>query len=149
MLLAEMRRELLAQHEGLRRLAREAKEAAERRARGDERARRELRAAVDFLGAALKAHNRREEELLGERIKTADAWGPDRAALMTDAHRSEHDDIVRSLEHAGRLEGDAEASRAVVDAIDDLLAHMAEEERTVLVAHVLSDVPTIPDSFIG
>ena len=137
MLLSEIRIELVGQHRELRRLAEQARRAAERLGQGDRAAGSEMQWSLSQLAEALGAHNAREAELLGDLIPTIDAWGPVRASLMSAHHREEHDALQAALGEA--IDAGTAAAALVAAVAERLLRHMDDEEREILDPRVLRD----------
>ncbi len=127
MLLPEMRAELLRQHEDIRALIVEVR-AAIARIRVHRVTADALRACLRAVDRALSAHHRCEEDVLCAELQSA-ASGPLRTALMTDRHRREHDHVQHALAQAAIVPDPLLAARAAERVIDDVLAHMALEER--------------------
>jgi hypothetical protein len=145
MLLSEMREELLAQHQGLRELAGAARETAEALVAGDASV-EIMRQRLAALGQALIAHNRREEELLGSIIRTIDAWGDVRAALLDEHHAAAHGELRRNLDDAFTTDDASLAARLTREAVEQLFEHMRIEERDVLSADAFRDDVVVIDA---
>jgi iron-sulfur cluster repair protein YtfE (RIC family) len=130
----EARTRLLEDHARLRVLLSEAEEVARRFLDGAPLL-EELRLALGLLRATLAEHNRAEEKLLEPMLRdAADTWGPARVSRMLEEHVAEHG-AIRAL-----LEGDELAvARLLPDFGEELMAHMAAEERTFLHPSVLPD----------
>jgi predicted ThiF/HesA family dinucleotide-utilizing enzyme len=139
-----MRTELLGQHQGLRALIEETRQAL----LGDDATKRPaLRECIGRLGAALRAHNAREEMLLRELLHSVDAWGPARVEIMDETHVEEHDGLLRAL--LGATGGATPESAAeVTRVLDRLEKHMAREEEIILAENVLRDDNVVID-YIG
>jgi hypothetical protein len=135
---SEIRDELLAQHASLRGRLETARLAVARWASG-EVSPSNLRLELAGLVRALESHNRLEEQMLRETVRTIDAWGPARVEIMTEAHAFEHRDLcdaVITVSLAGhRRNGVKEFDKCR----RRLLEHMAREEETFLNASVLRD----------
>jgi len=144
---SQIRVDLLEQHAALREMIRETRQAAERAQQGDLQL-EDLRILAIRLVGGLRAHNRQEEELLRGIIFTIDAWGPQRAAILSDEHVKEHDELegLLVLASAG---SDAAAVDCLVAGLDRILAHMAREEQTVLGSELLRDDGISIDYFGG
>jgi hypothetical protein len=137
-----VRAQLLEQHRQIRELMVTTKEVAVR-ARSGETDREELRATVASLADCVRAHNRREEELLLDFILTVDAWGPVRAAIMTAEHVKEHNRFDAAL--LGLRSASAENAGVGVIALIALLRdHMEREEAAFLGDDVLRDDAVVP-----
>ncbi len=122
-----MLKELLAQHNEIRRLIQAVRDAEPDVAQAQ---RAQLR-------AALTAHNAREEELLGTVLPGIDAWSEIRTAHMSDDHRAEHRDLEKLLDD-GRSDATAPRDETLA-LLDDILAHMRDEEALFLNEKVLRD----------
>jgi hypothetical protein len=139
----QIRTQLLTQHAELRALIEEVR-AAKGRARGGEpRGGDVLIALVDRLASALQAHNLCEERLLKGILVTVDAWGPARVEIMDERHSAEHKEI-----HAELLEASFEPER-IDHLLDQLILHMAHEERAFLNDEVLREDSILIDAFGG
>jgi hypothetical protein len=148
MKLSEIRTELLREHVALREQVSVTCTIMDRWVRG-ESLREQARASIAQLTDAFRQHNANEEALLHEYIKTVDAWGPARAAIMGEQHIREHEELYAALMNATMAADAASASRVVVRLLDRLLDHMAREEKVFLGEDVLCDeVPPI-DAFGG
>jgi hypothetical protein len=144
---SEIRVELLGQHAALRLMIQETCQVAERTGRG-ELLHEELRTLAVRLADGLRAHNRREEELLRRIIVTIDAWGPVRDAILSEQHVKEHNDLEAALVLAGTESSDAAAAAgSLVARLNHVLDHMAREEKAVLAADVLRDDTIVIDYF--
>src|SRR4029077_18845636 len=82
---SEIRTELLGQHQEIRLMIETTREAA-RRTQSDTSARSDLSACTVRLAHCIRTHNRREEEVLRELLRTIDAWGPERVQIMEEQH---------------------------------------------------------------
>lgn len=143
----QIRTELLRDHERLRKMTDEARKLAARGSSG-EPVIDELREAVAILAAVLRAHNLREEELLGGIIRSVDAWGPVRAEIMTEEHAQEHEEFFAAL--VGVQTTPVEfAGAGVMILLDRILEHMSCEEDAFLNEDVLRDDSVVTDSFGG
>lgn len=119
-----VRKNLLDQHENLRRLMRELEQALEEGSG--------VGPAVTALNDAWAAHIIAEEAVLVPILRDVDAWGPERVNKLIEQHREEHQVMLRKL--------DPIASKSELrSAVTELQAHMEEEEATNLAAKVLND----------
>ena len=144
---SQIRSELLKDHERLRTMMDEARKLAARASSG-EPVIDELRQTVALLADVLRAHNVREEELLGGFIRSVDAWGPVRAEIMTEEHAQEHEEFFAAL--LGVQTTPVEfAGAGVMLLLDRILQHMACEEDAFLSEDVLRDDLVVTDSFGG
>jgi hypothetical protein len=132
----DIRVELLAQHERLRRLIHEARDSAIARAVRSRDT--DLRALVDRLGDHLREHNVREEELLAVVLPTMDAWGTVRQEIMTESHVLEHGELLGALEGMRSSLGSGPCG-ALLATLDRILEHMVREEK------ILNDPLLRPD----
>src|SRR5579864_3451832 len=144
---SQIRSELLKDHERLRTMMDEARKLAARASSG-EPVIDELRQTVAILADVLRAHNVREEELLGGFIRSVDAWGPVRAEIMTEEHAQEHEEFFAAL--LGVQTTPVEfAGAGVMLLLDRILEHMACEEAVFLSEDVLRDDLAAIDYFGG
>jgi hypothetical protein len=107
--------------------------------------RQELDERVERLSFHLRAHNRREEELLRGMLATVDAWGPVRVEIMDERHAAEHADLLEGIAKIG-------SSSTFEDRViwlERLLMHMAVEEHDFLTADVLCDDSVVVDQVSG
>jgi len=108
----------------------------------------DLVTAVRLLADLVRRHNQREEQLLRDLIPTVDAWGEARAELMTDEHVREHGAIHGAL--LGMTRTPSEFAGAGMRLLfDQMLDHMAREERAFLNERVLRDDVVAIDPFGG
>jgi hypothetical protein len=146
MKLSDIRRELLEQHHQIRTLMTATHVVADDVLTGAG-SRDALRASLTRLAHALWAHNVREEELLRDVIPSVDAWGPARAAVMTDEHAKEHTRV-----HAALLDLRSTEDTSV-DSVLALVAlmrdHMDREEAVFLREDVLCDDVVVADQADG
>lgn len=128
--LKEVRKNLLAQHDNLRRLM------TELEAQLDSGAvfAPQLKAVRD----ALVAHNAAEEGVLLPILATIDAWGKERVEGMLAEHHEEHGLLVKKLEP-----GSSESS--VREMLAELRKHMKHEEETILAEKLLRDDVVVAD----
>jgi iron-sulfur cluster repair protein YtfE (RIC family) len=126
----EVRTELLAQHERLRRLATAAEAAARSFLRGGSAS--DLRQTIADLRQALADHNALEESVLEPILRGGDAFGSLRVERMIQEHRAEHTVMFESLDG-----DDLTVAELFPEFVEELIAHMAAEERTFLHPHVL------------
>ena len=145
---SEIRQELLEQHVALRAKIDATRIAAERW-KGGAPSREELRSCLAVLADGVRAHNRREEELLRDVIPSADAWGPARAEVMQETHVEEHRDMYEALIDAGAAADATTGVPPVIKLLDKMLEHMKREESSFLGADVLRDDAVTPDFFGG
>jgi hypothetical protein len=151
---SEIRSELLAQHEKVRAKMVEARCEAERCAAGVAPL-RPLKLCLCELANAMRMHNLREEELLGDVLPDVDAWGKARTETMRDEHVHEHQEIYATLlAFSACNDEDAASARepaaaAVLDLIARISSHIAYEEQAYLAEDVLTETTVPPDSFSG
>jgi hypothetical protein len=143
-----IRSELLEQHAKLRATIEEARRAVVHAHESDSM-RGELRSCVGRLGLGLRTHNRREEELLEGILFTVDAWGPERAEIMSAQHVAEHTELCTVLVDASATSDAAIVDGVLVAVLDQLLEHMAREEKAFLGEDVLRDDGIVVDQFSG
>jgi hypothetical protein len=130
---ADIRRDLIAQHDRVREhLARATRLSAEL-LRGDPVA-GALEDAIARLRRTVREHNAAEELVLEQMLVASGTAGPRRAARMVEEHGAEHA-MMRQL-----LEGsELEVAARMRDIAEQLDAHLAAEERTFLSPAVLRD----------
>lgn len=119
-----IRKNLLAQHENLRRLMGEVDKALAAGAG--------VAGAVKALHDACQAHNAAEEAVLVPILRELDAWGPERVKQLLDEHTEEHAVLLKKLDPAAGTD----VLRAALVQLRD---HMAHEEATNLAEDVLRD----------
>lgn len=128
----EVRTRLLEQHEGLRRMLREAIGVALRLLAG-EAVSRDLERRLRELRSAYAAHNHYEETVLEPLLIRDAGVGPARIARMLEEHVAEHRELEAFLTRPA-----AEIAPDLVDFVEQLEAHMQAEERTFLSPRALS-----------
>jgi hypothetical protein len=141
---SEIGTELRDQHRAIRAAMAETREVAVR-ARAGSAAAGELRASLQHLAEMVQAHNLREEELLRDVIPAIDAWGPARAAVMTDEHIGEHTRLYTALLTIPHTPAET-AGVGVVALIALMAEHMDREENAFLSDVLLRDEPPRPPS---
>jgi iron-sulfur cluster repair protein YtfE (RIC family) len=127
----ETRAELLAQHGEIRKLLAYAATIAADLLKGMPVESRFEQAMV-AVRAALLRHNQQEEAMLVPLLAGRDRWSAQRIARMVEEHTGEHATIQRMLVGPA-----LEVADRLGELIEDLDAHMAAEERTVLNPTVL------------
>ncbi len=138
--LAELRRELIEQHDQMRKLIAEVTALATRvRTKGGGRRAPELRKLLVTLERFLGAHHVAEERVLGPILAKIDAWGAERVALMEEEHRAQHRAVAQALAAAAKARSAQDLARAAVDVALALTAHMEDEERDLLNAELFRD----------
>jgi hypothetical protein len=144
---SEIRTELLEQHAHIRRMM-DATRVAAVRASAGECDGDELRASLVALADAVRTHNLREELLLRDVIPSVDAWGPTRAAIMTESHIKEHDRLFTALLGFRSTPVDI-AGAGIIALIALLRDHMDHEEAIFLREDVLRDDIVMSDQSAG
>lgn len=139
MKLSQIREELIAQHAELRRLAANITTEAAHVMQGEGASAEGLRALLARLDTALVAHNVREEALLRDELRTIDAWGPLREALMDDAHEAEHASIVRALRQTAMIDDAKVVAGQALEVVKRVVGHIEAEEREILHPDLLRD----------
>ncbi|MEW5743516.1 MAG: hemerythrin domain-containing protein [Myxococcota bacterium] len=129
MRLRDLRKQLLEQHAEIRRLVAQVEGALDERLSAAE-----LTARLDALKAAVVAHNQVEAHALEPILEHIDAWGPDRVKALVGEHRAEHEDV---LTHLGA--GTAADGGRLKALLAELVAHLAQEEKTLLTEKLLRD----------
>jgi iron-sulfur cluster repair protein YtfE (RIC family) len=135
---AKIRKIILVEHEGLRGGLRSIESLLGRHENGEEGAVGKAHAELkSFINGFLR-HIDHEERILEPVLATIDAWGAVRKKAMDDEHVVQRQVLARlaGLEPGSAPEGWVREVRAF---IADLLADMAEEERTCLSANLLRD----------
>jgi len=130
---SEARSKLLQQHDRLRELVGHAGDLAARLLRGEFVLVKFSRALLE-LRNALRQHNQAEEALLEPLLRSGDAAASLRVNRMTEEHATEHAVMRAVLVGTGK-----DVAVRMADFAEDLLAHMAAEERTFLSPAVLRD----------
>jgi len=120
-----MHAELVAQHVRLRALLLSAESAARRYLAGDPAA--DFRAALDALRGALSVHHQYEERVYESLLREGESTGTLRVERMIRDHENEHVAMLELLELDAQIVVDVLAELA-----DDLIAHIAAEERIFL-----------------
>jgi hypothetical protein len=136
----KIRDELLREHAELSRKIRELRETMALWSRGDA-SRAEVLTGLSNLAVALRAHNAREERLLGIWLRSVDAWGGVRAEIMSEEHFQEHSDLLAALTSAAAAVEPAAWQYLVEQQLKRVLDHMAREERVFLNETVMRDDP--------
>ncbi|HXX67970.1 MAG TPA: hemerythrin domain-containing protein [Polyangiaceae bacterium] len=145
----EIRTELLGQHADLRRMIEE----VQRSVRQIQQAQnaeldRELPARVQALARALREHNLREEELLGNILPTIDAWGSVRKEIMEEQH-AEHEQFTAALVASETWGDPARGRETLMATLARVLEHMEREEKAFLNETLLRDDSVVADQFSG
>jgi hemerythrin len=143
-----IRSELLRQHDDLRARMRVTRAVAERCLAGEDE-RDELRRLLTGLTDAVRAHNAREELLMGKVFPELDAWGPVRHEVMNEEHILEHEKLVNALIETNGHSDPKSAAKVALELFDQMTAHMEREEKVFLGADVLADDEPPPDAFGG
>jgi hypothetical protein len=134
---SEIRRELLAQHQQIRIMTEVTQTIAERARNGVEGP-GDLEKCILRLDEAVRAHNAREEELLRDLVRSGDAWGAARLAVMDDEHTHAHERLQAAIRGIPALSPGL-AGVGVVAMVRLLREHMDREEAAFLNADVLND----------
>lgn len=134
-----LREMLLDQHRILRELAAQIRDLAHRLRAGEQGVEEELRSLLGVFSDQASVHITFENEALLPILPTLDAWGPQREAMMLDHHMEEHLTLFEALDAATGPSSSEELIRSAEHAIDAFLAHMDEEERTLVNKKVLSN----------
>ena len=134
---SEIRRELLQQHAEIR-IMMEVTLTIAKGTRVGVPDRGDLPDCVVRLADALRAHNQREEALLRDLILSVDAWGPARAAIMTEEHEKEHERLNAALLGVPRTPIEF-AAAGVIALVALIRQHMDREEAAFLGEDVLRD----------
>lgn len=99
-----------------------------------------LRAAAAALLASLAEHMKWEDRYLAPALENADAWGPERVALLSEDHRNQREFLSELVD---RLHDTAsrplELAAGLLEWIDSLHRDMEEEEAAFLDPDILRD----------
>lgn len=117
--------ELVAQHVRLRALLLAAESAARRYLAGDPDD--DLGAALEALRGALAVHHAYEERYFENLLREGESSGTLRVERAIRDHRSEHVAMIELLDLDPQIVIDV-----LPELVDDLIAHIAAEERTFL-----------------
>lgn len=131
--LSEIRTILLKQHADIRAQIDETREAA--RASDGQR----QGGCLARLASMMHLHNAVEESALRAILPTLDAWGPVRQKTMLDEHVAEHAELYATLVEASGAADPAAASGSIIKLLDQMLVHIAHEEKEFLGAELLTD----------
>ncbi len=137
----ERRQTLHAQHQQLRAVIAEVRQAALEVLGAESEDSSELRDRVGRLREDLERHLSLEEALLEPVLERIDAWGPIRLELLRTEHA--HQRAVLSLLRSDRAAAipPLQLARRVLGLLDDISADMDAEDRDLLDARVLRDDP--------
>jgi hypothetical protein len=139
---SEIRHELLEQHSQIR-IMTEVVQTIAKGVRDGNGSSGELADCLARLSEAVGSHNWREEVLLRDLVPLIDAWGPARAAIMTEEHIQEHARLQTALR--GISMTSPEIAAVGVLALTRLIReHMAREEAAFLCEEVLRDDIIVP-----
>jgi len=128
--LSEIRAILMDEHADIRAQIEEARAASA----SSDTARQ--RACLARLATTMQLHNAHEEAALRAILPSIDAWGPQRQKTMLDEHLAEHAELYATLVAAS---SNAESSGAIVKLLDEMVVHIAREEKEFLGADLLTD----------
>lgn len=134
-----LREELLEQHRILRELGREIRALAERVRSGEAGVTELLRSTLGGFSDQAAAHIAYENEALVPILRGFDAWGPQREEMILEHHFEEHEALFEALDAATGAATSEEVLSAAERAIAAFVAHMDEEERTLINRKVLTD----------
>lgn len=143
---SQVRRTILEDHRWLRELLADVDAVARRVEAGDLALCGRLGERFHAMRERFLAHLALEERYLLPALREADAWGEERVRRLDEDHAAQR----RRLDALLARFGDASASRAglatsVRGFVADLLADMADEERSALDERVLRDDPVVVD----
>lgn len=144
---SKIRRIILVEHEGLRIGMRGIESKLDLVASGDVGAIKETHQALQTLLETFVRHIEHEERILRPVLQTVDAWGPARVASMDEEHTTQRKQVTR-LAQLDAVSDPAKWAREVRAFATELLADMADEEKTCLSPDVLRDdiIAVGPDS---
>lgn len=137
---SEVRRRVLHDHRDLRRQLLGIERLAQEVATGERRHVGPMRQAVERLLAVLHEHMRWEDRHLAPAVEDADAWGPERAALLAADHREQRTmlaEVVAELQSQDRPA--AVLAARLLELVRHLREDMASEEAIFLDPKVLRD----------
>jgi len=143
-----MRDDLLARHAELRSAVDDVR-AAVYRVREGVASTADLQHALGRLADTLRAHCAHEDEVLGDVIRTIDAWGDARAEVLEDEHTRECRELDEAVAQADATTDAERLFMLTIHCIERLLEHFSREERFVLAEDVLSDDIIPRNSFSG
>lgn len=129
MRLRDLRKDLLEQHAEIRRLVASVEAGLDQRVGSTE-----LNQRLTALREAVQAHNEAEESTLKPILETIDAWGPARVEALVSEHHAEHEGVLAKLEPGAGADG--EKLKAL---LQELVTHLAREEKTLLTEKLLRD----------
>jgi hypothetical protein len=134
---SEIRHELLEQHSRIR-IMTEVIQTIAKGIRDGNGGCGDLTECLVRLAEAVRSHNLREEALLRDLVRSIDAWGEAREAIMTEEHVQEHARLDTALR--GISEASPEIAAVGVLALLRLIReHMKREEAVFLSEEVLRD----------
>lgn len=136
----DIRDELLSQHQGLRDLVGDARDTAERWARG-EASRDAMRGELMALADALRRHHLSEEHALGDLLRSIELRAPPGESFMDEDHYADHGELLDALARVRRLDDPREGGFALEKICADLLEHMTWEEKALLEHIVMGELP--------
>ena len=125
----QTRIELLRQHAEISQLIAEARRVSVRVQAG-ELLRRDLKAVVLHLTDAVQAHNHREEDLLRAESLSGASPRAEHPELMTKQHFEEHKALHSALLDVQLNPDDVHVAKAMLQALDSVIDHMASEEQS-------------------
>jgi hypothetical protein len=144
----EMRAELLAQHQDLRKKIQQIRN-SRRPDRPHEPFTFQVRELIAQLLEALTEHNRREEALLGDFLPTVDAWGSVRKELMAEQHQAEHLALCGAFATVTLMSDSGVAAGLLDTTLDCIVEHMEREEKTFLDDIALGVREAVMNQFAG
>ncbi|MEO6773660.1 MAG: hypothetical protein ABI467_11680 [Kofleriaceae bacterium] len=127
----DARTRLLAQHQAIRASLAECLEIA-KLVREDEATEAELEVALDRMRAEIYEHNLSETELIRPLLASTQDWGEQLICRMIEEHLAEHVAMWTVLNQPAIV-----MALELDEFAEELDAHMAAEERTILAPHVL------------
>ena len=144
---SKIRRIVLVEHEGLRIGLRSIEALLDRVAKGDVAALKDAQQQFTQFLEAFVRHIEHEERILRPVLQTVDAWGPARVASMDEEHTVQRKQVTR-LAQMDAVNDPAKWATEVRAFATELLADMADEEKTCLSPDVLRDdiIAVGPDS---
>ncbi|MCC6334786.1 MAG: hemerythrin domain-containing protein [Myxococcales bacterium] len=129
MRLRDLRKQLLEQHAQIRRLVGQVEAGLDARLGAGE-----VTGRLDALKAAVVAHNQLEAHALEPILECIDAWGPQRVKALVGEHRAEHEGVLTHLGESAAKDG-----AKLRTLLAELVAHLAQEEKTLLTEKLLRD----------
>ncbi len=143
-----LRERLLREHQSLRRSVQAVEGLLDQAEFDREDAVLELRTKTRDLYTSLCDHLEREEQLLSPVLREANAFGEEREAQLHENHRAQREKLASQLADSDTMTN-TELVASLRAWIPTALQDLEREEREVLTEDMLSDIPTVVDTFGG